>query len=210
MRYRCTSVRTLALLILTGLLPGTVWGHCDGMDGPVVKAGQRALDSGEVKFALSWVQKSAETEVTTAFEKTIAVRKLSPQAKDLADQYFFETLVRVHRMGEGEAYTGLKPAGRDLGPAIPAADKAIETGSPKEVIELIAAAAREGVERRLAEAMHAKEAAGGSDDVEIGRRYVQAYVTFLHHVERLYDAAAAHAGAHESEAASAQERHNEH
>lgn len=40
--------------------------------------------------------------------------------------YFFETVDRIHRAGEGEPHTGLKSAGRDLGPAIPAADKAIE------------------------------------------------------------------------------------
>jgi hypothetical protein len=44
--------------------------------------------------------------------------------------YFFETRVCVHREGEGAAYTGLKPAGLDLGPDIPAADKALESGNP--------------------------------------------------------------------------------
>jgi hypothetical protein len=56
------------------------------------------------------------------------VRKLNPEAKEFADMYFFETLVRIHRAGEGEPYTGIKPAGRDLGPAVPAADKAIVDG----------------------------------------------------------------------------------
>jgi hypothetical protein len=196
-------VALLALLVFR-LAPG--FGHCDGMDGPVVKAAERALETGNVQLALAWVHKDGEAQVTAAFEKTTAVRKLSVQAKELADRYFFETLVRVHRAGEGEPYSGLKPAGRDLGPAIPAADKAIETQSAKEVVELIAAATRDGVERRLADVIKAKEAATQSDDVEMARQYVQAYVAFLHHVERLYGAAAPN-HAHESEAASAQERH---
>jgi hypothetical protein len=75
------------------------------------------------------VQSKDEGEVRDAFAKTIAVRKLNPDAQELADLYFFETVVRIHRAGEGEPYTGLKPAGRDLGPAIPAADKALEDGS---------------------------------------------------------------------------------
>ena len=42
--------------------------------------------------------------------------------KELSDQFFIKTLVRVHRAGEGAPYTGIRPAGTDLGPAIPAAD----------------------------------------------------------------------------------------
>jgi hypothetical protein len=209
MRYTRKSSGLLALLALILFLPTPGFAHCDGMDGPVVKAAERALETRNVKLALAWVQKDGEAEVTAAFAKTISVRKLSVEAKELADRYFFETLVRVHRVGEGEPYTGLKPAGRDLGPAIPAADRAIETRSAKEVVELIAAATRDGVEKRLADAIKAKEAAAKSDDIERRRRYVQAYVTFLHHVERLY-AAAAPAHAHESDAALAPERHNEH
>ena len=49
----------------------------------------------------------------------------------MADLYFFETVVRVHRAGEGAAYNGLKPAGLDEGPVIPIAEKAIETASPE-------------------------------------------------------------------------------
>jgi hypothetical protein len=43
------------------------------------------------------------------FTKTLAVRKQSKEAKELADMYFFETLVRIHCAGEGAPYTGLKP-----------------------------------------------------------------------------------------------------
>ena len=94
-----------------------VYAHCDGMDGPVVKAAQAALAKGDVNLVLIWVRKNDETEIRQAFERTVNVRKLSPEAKELADTYFFETLVRIHRAGEGAPYTGLKPAGRDLGPA---------------------------------------------------------------------------------------------
>ena len=99
------------------------------MDGPVVQAARKALETGEVKLVLIWVQKQDEGDIKEAFQKTLTVRKLGAAAKELADRYFFETLVRIHRAGEGAPYTGLKPAGRDLGPAIPAADEAIEDAS---------------------------------------------------------------------------------
>jgi hypothetical protein len=61
----------------------------------------------------------------------------NPDAQELVDLYFFETVVRIHRAGEGEPYTGLKSAGPDLGPAIPAADKAIEDGSVGPLVKLV-------------------------------------------------------------------------
>lgn len=119
-----------ASLVIGVFLPKAVFAHCDGLDGPVVKAAQKALDSGNLNPVLIWVKKTDEAEIKNVFQKTLAVRKLNPQAKELADTYFFEMLVRIHRAGEGASYTRLKPAGRDLGPAIPAADKAIESARP--------------------------------------------------------------------------------
>ena len=104
--------------------------HCDGIDGPVVKAAQNALQTNNVNLVRIWVRKEDEPELTKVFEQAVAVRNLSPESRALADRQLFETVVRLHRSGEGAAYTGLKPAGRDLGPAIPAADRAIETGDP--------------------------------------------------------------------------------
>jgi hypothetical protein len=118
--------------------------HCDGLDGPVVSAARKALDSGDPNPVLIWVQPKDEAEVRHAFAEAVAVRKLSPQAREMADRYFFETLVRVHRAGEGAPYTGLKPAGRDLGPAIPLADKAVATGSEAELASFVSKEAERG------------------------------------------------------------------
>jgi hypothetical protein len=180
------------LMALAIAAAGPLLAHCDGLDGPVVQAAMKALDTGKIGHVLMWVRAADEPEVRAAFEKTLAVRKLSPDARGLADRYFFETVVRVHRAGEGQPYTGLKPAGRDLGPAIPAADKAIETGSADAVIELATHAARHGIEERFARVMSAKKVAG--EDVAHGREYVEAYVQFLHYVEGLHTASAGHAG----------------
>ena len=97
------------------LTPARALAHCDGLDGPVVKAAQRALETRNPALVLIWVQEKDEPEIRKAFEQTLAVRELCPQARELADRFFFETLVRVHRAGEGAPFTGLKPAGRDLG-----------------------------------------------------------------------------------------------
>jgi hypothetical protein len=166
---------------------GRAFAHCDGIDGPVVKAAQKALETGNVNLVLIWVQKNDESEIRNAFQKTLAVRKLSPQAKELADMYFFETLVRIHRAGEGAPYTGLQPAGRDLGAAIPAADKALENGKVEPLLKLLTEAMQTGVREQFKQVAAKKKF--GKDDVSAGRDYVKGYVEFVHYVERIYEAA---------------------
>ncbi len=167
---------------------GVVWiwaiGHCDGMDGPVVTLARRALESGNVNLVLGWVRAEDEPEIRRAFEHATAVRQLGPQARELADRHFFETLVRVHRAAEGAPYTGLKPAGRDLGPAIPAADRALTDGSIDRVVALLTEAVRKGVHAHFRAARQRKDF--DANDVKASRAYVEAYVPYVHYVERLW------------------------
>lgn len=190
-----TGLPFLILLFLS-LLTATsqVLAHCDGLDGPVVKAAQKALESGNVNLALIWVQKDDEPEIRKAFQQTLEVRKLSSAARELADMYFFGTLVRIHRAGEGAPYTGLKPAGRDLGPAIPAADRALENGSADPLLKLLNEAVKNGIQKHFEQLMAEKKF--DPDNVEAGREFVKAYVEFVHYVERLYEAAAKPAPGH--------------
>lgn len=171
--------------------------HCDGLDGPVVTAAKVALETGEVNRVLVWVKPGDEPVVREAFGKAREVRELSGSAKELADHSFYETLVRVHRAGEGEPYTGLKPAGRDLGPALPAGDKAVETGSLKPVVKLLTESVHHGIEQRYNRMMALKNYR--PDDVAAGQEYVQAYVEYIHAVEKIYGAAAGEAHAHAAE-----------
>lgn len=181
-----SAVWTAMVLTLITVTPTRGFAHCDGLDGPVVKAAQRALETRNPALVLIWVQAGDEREIRAAFEQTLAVRDLSPQAKDLADRFFFETVVRLHRAGEGAPFTGLKPAGRDLGPAIPAADTSIALGSVDPVIQLLTGAVQERVREQFGAVIDARRFS--SSDVTAGRAYVKAYVEFIHFVERLYEA----------------------
>lgn len=171
--------------------------HCDGLDGPVVKAAEKALATNNVNLVLVWVQKNKDAELKRAFQQTMAVRKLSPESKLLADRSFFETLVRLHREGEGAPYTGLKPAGRDLGPAIPAADHAMESGNPAAVEALLIKNVRTGLHDAFARVQAKRNY--DVNDVAAGREYVKAYVEYIHFVERLQEASTSPAGGHFSE-----------
>jgi len=190
-------VKFVVIVVLYLNVPSFADAHCDTMDGPVVKAAQKALESKNIHLVLIWVAKADEAEIKQAFEKTLAVRTLSPEAKELADRYFFETLIRIHRAGEGEPYTGLKPAGSDLGPVIPAADKALETRSPEALTKVLIDALHAGLNERFKQAlakMNFKK-----EDVDSGREFVKAYVEFMHYVEGIYDATKKAANGHHLE-----------
>jgi hypothetical protein len=174
-----------AVVILVLSLSGNALAHCDTMDGPVISQARQALEKGDVKIVLPWVAAEKEKEIREAFDLAVAVRGKGPKEKELADRYFYETLVRVHREGEGAPYTGLKPAGIDLGPAIPTADKALESGDPAPLLKLINEKVHEGIHKYYIVARERK--AHAKESVEAGRAYVQAYVPYLHFVERLYD-----------------------
>jgi hypothetical protein len=172
-----------AVFFLASAISTQAWAHCDGMDGPVVQAARHALETGNINHVLIWV-KPAAAELKQGFDQALSVRKLSPAAKELADRHLFETTVRLHRQGERAGYTGLKPAGRDLGPAIPAADKAIETGAIDDLRSLLTKQIELGLNERFADLMAKKTF--NPDDVSKGQAFVESYVGFIHFVERLY------------------------
>lgn len=194
---RRAQIAVLAALLMVSAFATEALAHCDGLDGPVVKAAQRALQNGDVNQVLIWVRPQDSEEIKKAFNETLAVRKLSPETQTLADRYFFETLVRIHRAGENAPYTGLKPAGRDLGPAIPAADKALDNGSDEALIQLLTRKVEEGLHRHFEQVVAKKSFA--PNDVAAGREYVEAYVTYIHYVERLYEAAEKQVSGHYAE-----------
>lgn len=160
-----------------------VLAHCDTLDGPVVQTARIALESGDVTPLLKWVRAEDEEEIQRAFQKTIAVRSKGKEAKELADMYFFETLVRIHRAGEGVAYTGLKP-GEAVDPAVALADKALVSGSVDKLVEVLTKAMANGIRKRFQSANEAQKHA--DDSVLTGREFVEAYVYFTHYVEGLH------------------------
>lgn len=167
--------------------------HCDSMDGPVVLAAKRALDARDPSLALPYVKAEGESEVLAAFERTIAAHDGNRAANELADLFFFETVVRVHRAGEGAPYTGLKPAGLGFGPVVPVAERAIESGSPDELVRVLTEKVRHEVLERFGWAMTLKPHA--EENVASAREYVEAMLGLEVWSHKLY--ACASAGPHE-------------
>lgn len=179
------KLRIIAFSILMSFICTCAFAHCDTMDGPVVKDAKLALEKSDVTPVLKWVKKEREAEVIVAFEKALGERKANPEAKEKADMEFFATLIRIHREGEGAGFEGVKPSGSGIEPAIIEADKALEEGTPDNLIKLITDDASSGIKERFDKALEKKK--HKDESVEEGREFVEAYVEFTHYVEKLHN-----------------------
>jgi hypothetical protein len=166
--------------------------HCDSLDGPVVTAARRALEAGDVDLILPFVPENGEAEVREMFAGVQSMRGLGDAAREIGDRLFFETVVRVHRAAEGAPYTGLKPAGLDVGPVIPLAERAIETGSAEAVAEYLTGVMHDELKHRL-EIVNSLAAIKG-ESVSSARDYVEAALGFQVYSHHLLQAL--HAPAH--------------
>ncbi len=176
-------VKFAGAFLVTAIFPIFAFGHCDTMDGPVVKAAKMALRTKNINYVLIWVHEKEEAEIRSAFTKVSKVRLMGGDARDLADKYFFETVVRLHRAGEGEPYTGLKPSGTEDMALFAEIDKAIDKNSISALTARFPSDERNAIEEQFRDVIVKKKF--GINDVAAGRRFVESYVTFLHFVEKI-------------------------
>ena len=174
---------SLVVFLISGLLITffTSLAHCDTKDGPVVAAAIKAINHNNINYALVWIKPADEKELKEMFESTMKVRVLSEEAKKLADNYFFETLVRLHRAGEGISYTGIKPSGTPVDKNILAADRSIAIGNLSPLTGLVPKVKLTELKKRFNKVMSLKNY--DVNDVSAGRKYIEAYVQFFHFAE---------------------------
>jgi hypothetical protein len=177
------SIILAAAAIAAGIIllwPRSASAHCDTEDGPAVTDGRLTLDTGDPGPALAWVHAEGDAEVREVFGLARRVRALGGEARLVADRLFLETLVRVHRAGEGAGFEGIKPAGQ-VDPVVAAADRAIETGEIEPLAGLVPPERLPELRARLARALALKDR--DVRDVEAGRRWVASYVSFVKYAE---------------------------
>jgi hypothetical protein len=169
--------------LLISLLAGSVSAHCDRLDGPVARDATAALEQADFAAIAVWVGPEQEAELRVAFNKARKVRAQSDDAMELADLWFIETAVRLHREAEGMPYTGVKPAGRPTPEDISAADRAYADGDVEPVITLL----QETVARHVRHLFErARNTRSDTQDIESGREAVDAYVRYIVYVHGLY------------------------
>lgn len=154
--------------------------YVETLNHPMAKTTQAALEKGDIKPILEWVNKEKEKEIHDLFKRTLRVRNQGKEAQDIADRYFLETFVRLHLVGEGETYTGKTPAGV-VESAVIEADKALETVSVDALVKLITEEATKGIRVRF---VKVKEVGKHADhSIEAGREYAEAYAEFTYYAE---------------------------
>lgn len=213
-----SKMRAIGRMVMSGilaagisvLLAGSALAHCDTTSGPIIPEARAALNNGDVTPVLKWVKKDNEAEIRAAFAKAVAVRAKGPEARELADQYFLETLIRLHRAGEGAPYSGIKD--EPVAPIVALADKSLADGSADEMVKRMSDHMAKGVKEKFNKALEARKLKDKS--VEAGREYVEAYVAYTHYIEGIHAAIKSagghhHAGAAASSAPAATE-HKEH
>lgn len=182
---RTTSLRKLLapsfILLILIFSTGVSFAHCDTMDGPLIKDAKIAIDKNNVNYVLKWVQQENETEIREAFSLAMKVRKSGADAQLLADKYFFETVVRLHRNGEGVPYTGIKPSGTPIDEKVLAADKSIEKGTLSPLEDLVPKEMLPELQERFGKAMALKNF--DVNNITAGREYIEAYVQFFKYAE---------------------------
>jgi hypothetical protein len=177
-RFRLLSLLLFSVLFLTSTV---TFAHCDTMDGPVIADAKKAISENNVNYVLKWVRPQDEAEIKYAFYLSMKVRVLSPEAKELSDKYFFETLVRVHRNGEGVSYTGVKPSGTPIDEKILAADKSIEIGNLSPLKNMVPKDKQPELTIRFKKVMSLRNF--DVNNIEAGREFIEAYVQFFHFAE---------------------------
>ena len=180
------SVIATAVTLFIVCLTPSARGHCDTLNGPVVMEAKKALESGDVTPVLKWVTAADEAEIRSVFERVSVVRKQGNDAKALADQFFFETLVRVHRAAEGMPYTGIKYDTGQIAPASREADAALADRDVERLVALVTKRVAADIRKRFDEATQAQSHV--NESLAAGRTFVKAYVEFVHYVERVCEA----------------------
>lgn len=186
------GIGLIPLLIFSMLIISTnvTFAHCDTMDGPLIADARKAIGQNNVNYVLKWVSPANEKEIKDAFDLMMNVRELSPDASKLSEKYFFETLVRFHREGEGMPYTGVKPAGTPIDEKILAADKSVEAGNLLPLKGLVTDKDMPELTERFNKVMSLKDF--DVNNVEAGREYIEAYVQFFKFAEGETEIHAAH------------------
>jgi hypothetical protein len=190
------SFKRITILLVIGVVAISAFAavtpasaHCDSEKGPVAQAAVKALESNNVKLVLPYVQPDSEAELTAAFKHVMEVRKQGGTSKELADRYFMETAIRLHRLGEGASYEGMTQEA--VPAAILTADKAMASGSLDPVYKMLDETIRKGVQEKYQAVVKAREEAAKLGTVEAYREQAEAELIFEKYIYELYGAASA-------------------
>lgn len=183
MKFEANLLKLIGVIFFILALTNTTSAHCDSIDGPVVQAAVKTLETGNLNYVFIWIHPEQEAEINEMYNKVVKVRDINPDIRELADMYFYETVVRLHRMTEGVGYTGLKSGNFRPAEGIVAADLAIQENSIKKLLTHVSEKNRDLIRDMFSDLQ--SKINYNINDVNAGRAYVKSYVHFIHLVEEL-------------------------
>lgn len=171
------------LFLMVLLFPLNASAHCDSYDGPVIQDALKALEENQVELVYKWISEAQEEEISALFKKTYEFKQKDQEIYQLLEKHFLETLVRLHREGEGAPYTGLKPAG---------STKQIITLTDQALLEKDLPTLLKRLNTHIAKVVQEKYDTVAAlwevkdESPEKGRAYVAAYVDYTHTIEAIH------------------------
>lgn len=182
--FAALAITHKSQIFIIPFLTPLILAHCDTMDGPLVADIKKSLKSKNIIPVLKWIKKSDEEEIKNMFKKVLCFSQENSELKEILNLYFIETVVRVHRSGEGAPYNGIKPAGFPIDPIIKKGDLSITSGKIDDLAELLSKEIKIKIKNKFEKAWELKSNA--DLDVEIGRKYTEAYADYIHFIESLH------------------------
>jgi hypothetical protein len=176
------SVTSFVFLMML-LIPQGLSAHCDSYDGPLVKDALKALETGKVDLVYKWIEPESEQEIADLFNKTFALKEGDKEIYSIVEKHFLETLVRLHRQGEGASFTGLKPAG-STSQIIVMADAALVNNNLEDLSKKLSSHILSVLNEKFQEA--ALRSTTKDNSVSEGRAYVKAYIAYTHFIEEIH------------------------
>lgn len=187
-RIQIKGLNINIVVVLTSILLifslQTASAHCDSYDGPVIKDAIEALENNNVDLVLKWITKEQESEITSLFNKTYALKSGDNEVYEIVEKHFFETLVRLHRETEGAPYTGLKPAGRPI-QIIQMTDTALVEDDIEGFIVKLDEHLNKVVHEKYQKVAELNKVKDNS--VAQGRAFVEAYVDYTHTIAAIHN-----------------------
>ena len=166
-----------ALTALKDLTVRDAYAHCDTEDGrpsPTAAARWRPATS---TTRSSGSSPRTWTRCGSRSTRPSATALPEQRPRSFADRTFLETLVRVHRAGEGEGFDGIKPSGTALPPQVVAADAALAQGTTDPLVGEVYKGRWAELEERFHRAVALQDY--DVDDLKAARAYVEAYVSYV-------------------------------
>lgn len=168
----------LGILMMLVSLPAQA--HCDSYDGPVIQDALKALEQNDVSLVMKWIDAQHEAEISSLFTKTVNLRGQDQEVYQIVEKHFLETLVRLHREGEGAPFTGLKPAGSATH-LVQMADASIAQNDIEGLLVKLTNHLKNDLGDKYHKVMELHKVK--DDSAEQGRAYVAAYVEYTHTLE---------------------------